>query len=390
MKKRKICVVTTSRADYGHQRFLMEQIKRDKSLALDVIVSGSHLSHEFGYTADAIEKDGFHITKKIEMLLSSDTETSVIKSIGIGLITFSDVLSELRPDILVLLGDRFEIYCPAIAALILRIPVAHIHGGESSEGAIDEAVRHCVTKIATYHFPATDVYRARIIQMGEDPGRVFNYGAPGLDRIHRKKPMTRRALEKVLDFGLNGRVAIVTYHPVTLHSVSSVGTVKNIVESLERARVRAVFTKANADSDGGRINRYISEICAAHPKKYKFFDNLGQDVYLSCLKHLDLMIGNSSSGLIEAPTLKIPVVNIGRRQDGRVKAGNVIDVDVSAEEILRGVELALSEDFARRLVDVINPYDLHGDGKTSFRIKEALKSVPLTDDVVRKRFHDLS
>jgi UDP-N-acetylglucosamine 2-epimerase (non-hydrolysing)/GDP/UDP-N,N'-diacetylbacillosamine 2-epimerase (hydrolysing) len=244
--------------------------------------------------------------------------------------------------------------------------------------------------MATYHFPATDTYRARIIRMGEDPGRVFNFGAPGLDQIHRKKRMTRRALEKVLDFDLTGRVAIVTYHPVTLHSGSSVGTVKNIVESLERTGLRAVFTKANADSDGIRINRYIGEICAAHPEKYKFFDNLGQDVYLSCLKHLDLMIGNSSSGLIEAPTLKIPVVNIGRRQDGREKAGNVIDVDVSAEEILRGMELALSEDFARRLVDGKNPYDLHGDGKTSFRIKETLKSVPLTDDVVRKRFHDLS
>ena len=390
MKKRKICVVTTSRADYGHQRILMEQIDRDKGLALDIIVSGSHLSHEFGHTADAIERDGFHITKKIEMLLSSDTETSVIKSIGIGLISFAEVLSGSRPDILVLLGDRFEILCPAIAALILRIPVAHIHGGESSEGAIDEAVRHCVTKMATYHFPATDTYRARILQMGEDPGRVFNFGAPGLDQIHRKKPMTRRALEKVLDFDLTGRVAIVTYHPVTLSSGSSVGTVKNIVESLERTGLRALFTKANADSDGIRINRYISEICAAHPERYKFFDNLGQDVYLGCLKHLDLMIGNSSSGLIEAPTLKIPVVNIGKRQDGRVKAGNVIDVDVSAEEILRGVEMALSEEFARRLGDVKNPYDLHGDGKTSFRIKEALKTVPLTEDVVRKRFHDLS
>jgi len=390
MKKRKICVVTTSRADYGHQKVLMEQIDRDGSLALEIIVSGSHLSHEFGYTADTIERDGFHITKKIEMLLSSSTETSVIKSIGIGLMSFAEALSESRPDILVLLGDRFEILCPAIAALILRIPVAHIHGGESSEGAIDEAVRHSVTKMATYHFPATDAYRARIIQMGEDPGRVFNFGAPGLDQIHRKKPMTRRALEKVLDFDLTGRVAIVTYHPVTLYSGSSVGTVKNIVESLERTGLRAVFTKANADSDGIRINRYISEICAAQPKKYKFFDNLGQDVYLSCLKRLDLMIGNSSSGLIEAPTQKIPVVNIGRRQDGRVKAGNVIDVDVSAAGILRGVELALSGDFARRLVDVINPYDLHGDGKTSFRIKEALKSVPLNDNVVRKRFHDLS
>jgi UDP-hydrolysing UDP-N-acetyl-D-glucosamine 2-epimerase len=390
MKKRKICVVTASRADYGHLKILMDQIRGDEGLALDVIVSGSHLSREFGYTADEIERDGFPVTKKIEMLLSSNTETSVIKSIGVGLISYAGALSGSRPDILVLLGDRFEILSPAVAALILRIPVAHIHGGESSEGAIDEAVRHCVTKIATYHFPATGVYRERIIQMGEEPSRVFAFGAPGLDHIHGKKLLTRRALQKALDFDLGGRVAIVTYHPATLHSEYPVETAKNIVGALERAGLRAVFTKANADPNGVRINEYIGGICASNPGKFKFFDNLGQDVYLGCLKHLDLMVGNSSSGLIEGPTMKIPVVNLGRRQDGRVKAGNVIDVGVSAKDIAGGIGTALSREFVRKIADVKNPYDVYGDGKTSFRIKETLKTVPLTEDVVRKRFHDFS
>jgi UDP-N-acetylglucosamine 2-epimerase (non-hydrolysing)/GDP/UDP-N,N'-diacetylbacillosamine 2-epimerase (hydrolysing) len=390
MKKRKICVVTTSRADYGHLKTLMGQIRGDSELALEVIVSGSHLSREFGYTAEAIERDGFPVAKKIEMLLSSDTETSAVKSIGVGLISFAGALSESRPDILVLLGDRYEILCPAVAALLLRIPVAHIHGGESSEGAIDDAVRHCVTKIATYHFPAARVYRERIIQMGEEPGRVFAFGAPGLDHLHGKRLLTRRALQKALDFDLGGRVAIVTYHPATLRSESPVGTARNIVRALERTGLRAVFTKSNADPNGVRINEYIGGACAAHPGKFKFFDNLGQDLYLSCLKHLDLMIGNSSSGLIEGPTLKIPVVNIGRRQDGRVKAGNVIDTGTSGKDIARGIGTALSGEFARRIAGVANPYDLSGDGKTSLRIKETLKAVPLGGDVLRKRFHDLS
>jgi len=389
MKRRRICVVTTSRADYGLLYWLMKEISEDNALELQVLATGMHLSSEFGLTYRAIESDGFRIDKPIEMLLSSDTESAVIKSMGVGLISCSTAFKELRPDIVVVLGDRFDLYPAALAALISRIPVAHIHGGETSQGAIDEAIRHSITKIASIHFPATDHYRKRIIQMGEDPNLVFAYGAPGLDTIYRTKLMTKKKLEAFLDFVLDGTIAIVTYHPVTLETKSTKTQIGNLLRAIEGTDLKAVFTKANADAQGNIINRTIREFADQDPTRYCFFDNLGQIAYMSCLRHFDLMIGNSSSGLIEAPSFGLPVVNIGDRQKGRIRAENVIDVGYSTKEIISGIEAACAAEFKKRVSHVKNPYDAYGDGMVSYRIKEKLKAIKLSPGLLKKTFHDI-
>jgi len=389
MKRRRICVVTTSRADYGLLYWLMKEISEDNALELQVLATGMHLSSEFGLTYRAIESDGFRIDKPIEMLLSSDTESAVIKSMGVGLISCSTAFKELRPDIVVVLGDRFDLYPAALAALISRIPVAHIHGGETSQGAIDEAIRHSITKIASIHFPATDHYRKRIIQMGEDPNLVFAYGAPGLDTIYRTKLMTKKKLEAFLDFVLDGTIAIVTYHPVTLETKSTKTQIGNLLRAIEGTDLKAVFTKANADAQGNIINRTIREFADQDPTRYCFFDNLGQIAYMSCLRHFDLMIGNSSSGLIEAPSFGLPVVNIGDRQKGRIRAENVIDVGYSTKEIMSGIEAACAAEFKKRVSHVKNPYDAYGDGMVSYRIKEKLKAIKLSPGLLKKTFHDI-
>ena len=389
MNRRRICVVTTSRADYGLLYWLMKEIREDNALELQVLATGMHLSSEFGLTYRAIENDGFQINKQIEMLLSSDTESAVIKSMGVGLISCSTAFKELRPDIVVVLGDRFDLYPAALAALVSRVPVAHIHGGETSQGAIDEAIRHSITKIASIHFPATDHYRKRIIQMGEDPNLVFAYGAPGLDTIYRTKLMTKKKLEAFLDFVLDGTIAIVTYHPVTLETKSTKTQIGNLLRAIEGTDLKAVFTKANADTQGNVINRTIREFADQDPTRYCFFDNLGQIAYMSCLRHFDLMIGNSSSGLIEAPSFGLPVVNIGDRQKGRIRAENVIDVGYSTKEIISGIEAACAAEFKKRVSHVKNPYDAYGDGRVSYRIKEKLKAIKLSPSLLKKTFHDI-
>lgn len=389
MITRRICVVTTSRADYGLLYWLMRAIREDDALELQVIAAGMHLSPEFGLTYRDIERDGFRIDRKIEMLLSGDTDSAVAKSIGVGLVAFSDALAGLRPDIVVLLGDRFELLSAAIAALIGRIPIAHIHGGETSQGAIDEAVRHALTKMASLHFAATESYRRRIIQMGEDPQSVFAFGAPGLDALHQLTLLTRKELESHLDFKLESRTAIVTYHPVTLERNAAEQQVENLLTALLQENVRAVLTKSNADTEGRLINERLAEFCKKHPTDYRLYESLGQKVYLSCLRHLDLMIGNSSSGLVEAPSFKLPVVNIGDRQRGRIKASNVIDVGYSVSEITTGIRQAASRVWREGLEDMNNPYAGDGDGRVSVRIKEQLKSVDISESLLKKEFHDL-
>jgi UDP-N-acetylglucosamine 2-epimerase (non-hydrolysing)/GDP/UDP-N,N'-diacetylbacillosamine 2-epimerase (hydrolysing) len=389
--KRKICVVTTSRADYGLLYWLMWELDHDSDLELQVVVTGMHLAPQFGLTSEAIVKDGFSISRKVDMLLSSDTESAAIKSIGVGLISFADVLQSLEPHIVVLLGDRYELYSAAIAALLLKIPIAHIHGGETSQGAIDEAVRHSVTKMASIHFPATEVYRQRIIQMGEAPERVFNYGAPGLDSLYRMTLMDKEDLESYLKFDLTDKMAIVTYHPVTLEKAISVEQqVENLLEALQKTDVRAVFTKANADVHGSIINRKLSEFCHRNPDRYKLFDSIGQIGYLSCLRHFDLMIGNSSSGLIEAPSFKLPVVNIGNRQAGRLRAPNVLDVGYETREITETIEKAVSPGFREKIFDIKNPYDPYEDGLTSKRIRDKLKEFELGPKTLMKQFRDIN
>lgn len=389
MTSRRICVVTTSRADYGLLRGLLRAIRDDEALVLQVIATGMHLCPEFGLSCRDIEQDGFRIDRKIEMLLSADSDSAAAKSIGVGLLAFADALAELRPDILVVLGDRFELLAAVIAALLAKIPIAHIHGGETSQGAIDEGVRHAITKMASLHFAATEAYRRRIIQMGEDPRLVFAFGAPGLDALHQITPLTKSELAARLGFELATPTALVTYHPVTLEKDTAEQQIEQLLNALLHEKIRAVFTKANADTQGRLINRRIAEFCQARPTDYRLYDNLGQQLYLSCLRHLDLMIGNSSSGLIEAPSFKLPVVDIGDRQQGRIKAANVIEVGYSTEEIVAGIRQALSRAWREGIRDMINPYAGRGDGRVSFYIKEQLKQAELTEALLKKRFYDL-
>lgn len=389
MKKRKICVVTTSRADYGLLSWLMKEIDEDPELELSIVATGSHLSPEFGMTVSEIESDGFRIDRRIQMLLSSHTEAAIVKSIGVEMISLADALQEILPDLVVILGDRFEIVPVALAAVIFKIPVGHIHGGEISQGAIDETFRHAVTKMATIHFAATEPYRKRILQMGENPDLTFNFGAPGLDALYKLPLLNRSELEAALDFSLAGTVALVTYHPVTIEPGSASQQIDNVLAAIEASGIRALFTKANADLDGGVINRRLADFCRSSPERFRLFDNLGQVRYLSCMKELDLMLGNSSSGLIEAPSFRLPVVNVGVRQKGRTRAANVIDVGNGVENIMDGIAQALSPAFKVSLEGMQNPYDRFRDGMTSRRIKDTLKTIPLSGLLMGKEFRDL-
>lgn len=381
--------MTTSRADYGLLRWLMQAIKEDPDLRLQVVATGMHLAPEFGLTFRSIETDGFRIDRTVEMLQTADGDTAVAKSVGVGLVAFSDVFEELRPDIVVLLGDRFELLSPAVAAFVARIPIAHIHGGETSQGAIDEGVRHAVTKLASLHFAATETYRRRIIQMGEDPDRVFAFGAPGLDALRHLTLLTRAELETHLGFSLDTPSAIVTYHPVTLEPGRAGRRIDALLSALLGENVRAVFTKANADEEGRLINARVAAFCRLHPADYRLFDNLGQMAYLSCLRHADLMVGNSSSGLIETPAFELPTVNIGDRQLGRIRAANVIDVGYDAADIAAGIRKALSPEWKAGLKDMVNPYAARDDESVSARIKQQLKDAELGETLLKQRFHDL-
>lgn len=389
MKKRKICVLTTSRSDYGLLYWLMKEIQQDDDLQLQIIATGMHLSPEHGMTVKVIEEDGFRINKRIFMLLSSDHESAITKSIGAGMIAFPDALNDLKPDILVVLGDRYELLAGVVTALILKVPIAHIHGGEASQGAMDEAIRHSITKMASLHFAATEAYRNRIIQMGENPNFVYNFGAPGLDHIYKSELLDKKRLEKNLNFDLSRQVAIVTYHPVTLERNTPEMQIKNILWSIKKAGINAIFTSANADTYGSIINTEIKRFCDQDPSRFKFFSNLGQLNYLSCLRNVDLMVGNSSSGLTEAPSFRLPVVNVGDRQKGRIKAENVIDVDYSMEKIGAGIQKACSPEFKRKIRNMKNPYEKYRDGKVSYRIKEKLKRISFSEGFLKKKFNDI-
>jgi UDP-N-acetylglucosamine 2-epimerase (non-hydrolysing)/GDP/UDP-N,N'-diacetylbacillosamine 2-epimerase (hydrolysing) len=348
-----------------------------------------HLGTKFGQTWRDIEAEGFKIDRKVSLRLTGDSNLANLKSIGVGLNGFAEAFAELKPEIVVLLGDRFELLAPAIAALMLRIPIAHIHGGELSEGAIDDSVRHAITKLASLHFAATESYRRRIIQMGESPKRVFNFGAPGLDQLYPSTLLTRSQLEQELGFSLRGPTALVTYHPVTRDAGGPDSQVRSLVAAIRVSGLRAVFTMANADAEGARINARLQEVCAQTPARFKWIPHLGHRRYLSCLAHFTLMVGNSSSGLTEAPSLRLPVVNIGDRQRGRARAANVIDVPCSRGAILKGIKQAISQRFQAALRGMRNPYDRFHDGRASERIKDVLKRVHLSDGFLKKGFHDL-
>jgi len=300
---------------------------------------------------------------------------------------FAQAFVELKPEIVVLLGDRFELLAPAISALMLRIPIAHIHGGELSEGAIDDSVRHAITKLASLHFAAAEPYRRRILQMGESPRSVFNFGAPGLDQIYGSALFTRPQLEQELGFRIEGPVALVTYHPVTRDRGSVDAQVNSLVSAIKASPLTAVFTMANADAQGARINTRLEMMCQQNPERFKWVPHLGHHRYLSCLKHFSVMVGNSSSGLTEAPSFRLPVVNIGDRQQGRLRAANVIDVACSRTAVLKGIQRAISPRFRASLRGMRNPYDRFHDGRTSERIKDVLKHVCLSESLLKKAFY---
>ncbi len=388
VKKRRICVVTTSRADFGLLHGLINEIAHDPRLSLQCIASGTHAARGFGRTGREIEKAGLSLDLKIPMRMTGNSALSGVSAIAHSLTLFGKAFAHLKPDIVVLLGDRFELFAPAVPALMLQIPIAHIHGGEVTEGAIDDSVRHAITKMASLHFTATETSRRRILQMGEDPGRVFNCGAPGLDAIHNANLLTREELEEALDIDLGIPTALVTYHPATRDKIPVRKQVKALVDALVATTLPAVLTMANVDENGAYINAELRALCRKHPSRFKWVPNLGHLRYLSALRHFAVMIGNSSSGLIEAPSFRLPVINIGSRQNGRERAANVIDVPCEADQIVKAVRRAISPAFRAKIADMTNPYDLRGDGKASHRIKNVLRDTEITESLLSKRFWD--
>jgi len=385
MKKRKICVITGTRAEYGLLYWLLKEIEADKDLELQLIATGMHLSPEFGLTYKEIEKE-FKIDKKIEMLLSSDTPIGISKSMGLTQISFAEAYADLEPDLVVVLGDRYEIFSAASAAMIARIPIAHIHGGEATQGLIDEAIRHSITKMAHLHFTATKEYRQRVIQLGEDPQKVFYVGGMGVENIHRLKLLSKKAFEESISFQLNKKNFLITFHPVTLEKNTAQQQFRALLVAIDTLKeTNFIFTKANSDTDGRIINHMIDEYVAKNRHKAVAFDSLGQLRYLSALQYVDGVVGNSSSGLLEAPSFKIGTINIGERQNGRIKAKSVIDCKPTVEAIKKGFKKLYSKEFQNILKGVKNPY---GKKMPSKKIVSIIKKVKL-DIILRKKFYNI-
>lgn len=382
---RKICVVTGTRAEFGLLRWLMQEVQATPGLELQVLATGMHLSPEFGLTYREIEQAGFTLDAKVEMLLSADTATAVTKSMGLGLIGFADAYARLAPDLIVLLGDRFEIFAAAAAALIAGIPVAHLHGGETTEGAFDEALRHSITKMAHLHFVAAEDYRRRVIQLGEQPERVFLVGGLGIDAMQRLTLLEREALEASLDFKLGPRNLLITFHPVTLEGQSSAQQMAELLAALgELEDTHLIFTMPNADTGGRELAGMVDAFVATHSNA-RVYASLGQLRYLSCMKLVDGVVGNSSSGLAEAPSMGVGTVNIGDRQKGRLQAASVIGCQPERSAILGAINTLFTTDFRRALEAVTNPY---GNGGASSKIVQVLKDHPL-DGILKKSFYDL-
>lgn len=381
---RTIGVVTVSRSDYGIYLPVLQRIQEEPELSLRLFVAGMHLSPEFGLTVRAIEKDGFEIIERVEMLLSSDTPVGIAKSMGLGTIGFAQAYARSRPDILLVLGDRFEMHAAVVAALPFKIPVAHIHGGESTEGAIDEAMRHSITKMSHLHFVATEAYAQRVIHMGEEPWRIVVSGAPSLDNLPRIHLLSREEIEKQYELDLKPPLLLATYHPVTLEYEQTETHIRELLAALEEVDATIVFTYPNADTGSRLIVQMIREFTARHPRT-QIRVSLGTEAYFSLMNHAVAMVGNSSSGIIEAASFKLPVVNIGSRQRGRVHGKNVIDVGCTHSEILAGIKKAVSPEFRASLVDLVNTY---GDGHAAERIVDRLKRVELNDKLLRKHFYE--
>lgn len=385
---KKICIVTGTRAEYGLLKPIIEKVHNSSSLELQLVVTGMHLSTEFGLTYREIVEDGYPITSKIEMLLSSDTSAGITKSMAVALMGFADFFENNKPDMVVILGDRYEMLMVATAAMIARIPISHIHGGELTEGLIDEAIRHSITKMSFLHFTATEEYRRRVIQLGEQPERVFNTGALGVENIKTLPLLKQDELEEAVGFQFQRKMILVTYHPVTLDNLSAKQQFNNVLCALDEYKdYFIIFTKANADTDGRIINQMIDEYVLKNSERSIAFASLGQLRYLSILPFCSLVLGNSSSGLIEVPSFKIPTVNIGDRQRGRVCADTVYSCGNSLEEIKVAIDSVTSEEWKRRVVISENPYE---GRNTSQQIVNIIEEALNKGIDIKKVFYDVS
>lgn len=371
----KICVPTGTRAEYGLLKPLIKAISEKAAFELQLLVTGAHLSPEFGLTYKLIEEDGFKIDKKVEMLLSADTPTSIVKSMGIGMIGYADALQDLKPDLLIILGDRYEMLSVASAAMIFNIPIVHIHGGEVTEGAYDDAIRHSITKMSHLHFASTEEYKSRIVQMGENPENVYNVGAIGLDMIANSKLMSKEELEENFGFKFNKYNYQVTFHPTTLDKESPEKQFQILLNAIEKQEDSFfIFTKSNADTGGRIINQMIDEFVKNNSEKAAAFTSLGNLSFLSVVNVCDAIVGNSSSGIIEAPSLKTATINIGDRQKGRIQAESIVNTKVDENEILTAFDKVKSKEYKSNLQTVENPY---GNGTATERIMEILRKTEL-------------
>ena len=387
-EKKKVSIITGTRADYGLLYPLLKRLEKDEMFELQIIATGMHLSPEFGMTYREIEEDGFLINEKVEMLLSSDTQTAITKSVGIGIMSFADVFKRMKPDLLIVLGDRFETFAAAVSAFMAQIPIAHLHGGELTEGVIDDAFRHSITKMSYLHFTSAEEYRRRVIQLGESPERVFNAGALGLDNINKTELLSKEELESRLNFKFSGKTVLVTFHPATLDRESSGEQFRELLNALDNIKeLKVIFTKPNADADGRIIIKMIDEYVRANNEKAMSSKSLGKLNYLSAMKHADLVIGNSSSGIIEFPSFNKPTVNIGDRQRGRIKSQSIIDCRPRKDDIGAAIKKALSDDFRKVCEKTENPY---GDGNSSERIVAILKKELMKPMDLKKSFFDMN
>lgn len=383
---RKICIVTGSRAEYGLLSGLMHAINDEPTLQLQIIATNMHLSPEFGLTYKEIEHDGFHIDKKVQMLLSSDTPNATTKSVGLAAIGFADAYEDLQPDLIVVLGDRFEILAAVTAALFFKIPVAHLHGGEITEGAYDDCIRHAITKMSHLHFTSTEVYRQRVIQMGEQPDRVYYVGAIGVENIKKVALLSQKLLEESIHFVLGDKSLLVTYHPVTLENNTASVQCQNLLDALDDfSDYKVIFTLPNSDTDGRIIIQMINEYVSQHLDRCMSIPSLGLKRYLSALQYVTAVVGNSSSGIIEVPSFGIPTLNIGNRQKGRIAAPSVINCGTSKQNIIDGLNKVLSNEQRSIAKDCLNPYDKEN---TIEYIIEVLKNVPLRH-LINKSFYNL-
>ncbi|MEE3484962.1 MAG: UDP-N-acetylglucosamine 2-epimerase [Bacteroidales bacterium] len=385
--KRKICFFTGTRAEYGIMSRLMRMVKESENCDIQIIATNMHLSPEFGLTYKEIEADGFIINKKVEMLLSSDTANGTVKSMGLATIGFADALEDLKPDLAVILGDRYEMLAAAQACLIYKVPIAHLYGGEITEGAYDNSIRHAITKLSSLHFTSTEEYRKRVIQMGEEPDRVFYVGSLGVDNIKHESTMSRDELERSLNFHLGDKFLLITFHPVTMENATAASQCDDLLKALSAVNdeYQLLFTLPNSDTDGRIIASKVKEYVSAHVNKSLVVDSLGKKRYYSALKYATAVVGNSSSGLVEAPSFGIPTLNIGNRQKGRTRGESVIDVEASYQEMYLGLQKALSENFRAIASAGKNPYEKENTLQAIFNV---IENHPL-HNIGEKHFYDL-